>query len=239
MHAASAPSLPGGSETTAVVRTTPLVFRRDTGFTLRTPALEVARSRSLAVRGPSGCGKSTLLALLSGELMPAEGSVTALGRPHAARSERERRAFRGAEVGQVFQTFELVESLGVLQNILLPFRLHGRRGVDHERTERARALLARVGLTGFDRRAIATLSHGERQRVAIARALVTGPALILADEPTGNLDPAMKRGIAELLLSEARAANAALVVATHDESIMPLFDRVLDLGAADRAEARA
>ncbi|MFZ9916490.1 MAG: ATP-binding cassette domain-containing protein, partial [Phycisphaerales bacterium] len=128
-------------------------------------------------------------------------------------------------------TFELVASLDVLQNVLLPSRLTDRARIDAARTARARELLARVGLAGKERRAIDTLSHGERQRVAIARALVTGPSLILADEPTGNLDPTLKRAVAELLLAESRAANAALVVATHDESIMPLFGRTLDLAA--------
>jgi len=222
---------PSGAPRAPLVEVGALVFRRATGFTLRVPPFALARGESLAVRGPSGSGKSTLLALLSGELVPAEGEVRHAGTSLSSMGDGARRELRNGSVGQVFQTFELVASLDVLQNVLLPFRLTDRARIDAARTARARELLARVGLAGKERRAIDTLSHGERQRVAIARALVTGPSLILADEPTGNLDPTLKRAVAELLLAESRAANAALVVATHDESIMPLFGRTLDLAA--------
>ena len=213
-----------------VLAATELVFRRNSGFTLSTPAFALDAGESLAVRGPSGSGKSTLLALLSGELLPASGRVFAAGREITAESESARRAYRATICGQVFQTFELVASLDVLANVLLPFRLHGSLTLDAAAAAHARALLARVGLADKQHRAIHALSHGERQRVAIARALVTRPRIVLADEPTGNLDPALKRAIAELLLHEARTAGAALVVATHDESILPLFDGMLSIG---------
>ncbi|MFM2165595.1 MAG: Lipoprotein-releasing system ATP-binding protein LolD [Planctomycetota bacterium] len=211
---------------------TDLVFRRpETGFTLRTPGFSLDAGRSLAVRGPSGCGKSTLLALLSGELVPDEGEVRVLGRALGA-DEAERRRTRGSSIGQVFQTFELVASLDVLENVLLPLRLHDHLALDAAARTRAREFLARVGLAGKEARAIDRLSHGERQRVAIARALVTEPPVVLADEPTGNLDPRMKRAIAELLVAECAHARAALVVATHDESILPLLGGALELGGA-------
>jgi putative ABC transport system ATP-binding protein len=206
------------------------VFRRASGFELRAKAFALAPGESLAVRGASGCGKSTLLALLSGELVPSEGSVVAEGRDISRASDAERRAYRAARCGQVFQTFELVASLDALENVLLPFRLHPSLSLDAGARARAHELFARVGLAGLERRAIDRLSHGERQRVAIARALVTRPAVILADEPTGNLDPLRKRAIAELLATEARAAGAALVVATHDESILEVFDRTREIG---------
>jgi len=221
-----------GTPNDARIEATALVFRREsTGFTLRTPPFALGAGASLAVRGPSGCGKSTLLALLSGEMVPSEGSVRVLGVPMPS-DEAGRRRVRGARIGQVFQTFELVASLGVLQNVLLPLRLQDELPLDDARIARARALLARVGLADKETRAIHRLSHGERQRVAIARALVTEPAVVLADEPTGNLDPRLKRAIAELLLAECAQAGAALVVATHDESILPLFGGVIELGGA-------
>jgi putative ABC transport system ATP-binding protein len=241
----------------ALVQTTALVFRRTTGLTnsqasshaptttfeLRVAPFELAAGESLAVRGPSGSGKSTLLALLSGELLPAEGAVRVAVRGGieasntisdtiSALSPAARRAYRARFVGQVFQTFELVASLDVLENVLLPFRLHPALTLDASARARAAELLTRVGLGAKQRRTIDTLSHGERQRVAIARALVTRPKLILADEPTGNLDPALKQEIAALLVDEARAAGAALVVATHDESIVPRFTRAIAIGGA-------
>ena len=217
-----------------------------TSFELRVPAVALSAGESLAVRGPSGSGKSTFLALLSGELLPAEGSVrvaldggaetgrTQQGKTHelGALSDGARRAYRARHVGQVFQTFELVASLDLFENVLLPFRLHPALVLDGAARARAAELVARVGLRGKERRTIDRLSHGERQRVAIARALVTRPSIVLADEPTGNLDPALKREIAALLLEEVRAAGAALVVATHDESILGGFDRVLAIGGA-------
>lgn len=217
-----------------LVETTDLVFRRTStggsGFELRVPPIALARGGSLAVRGPSGSGKSTLLALLAGELLPAIGEVRIEGRSLSTMGDAERRAYRATRVGQVFQTFELVASLDVVENVLLPFRLHPSLALDDSARGRARELLARVGLADKSRRSIDRLSHGERQRVAIARALVTRPTLVLADEPTGNLDPALKREVAALLVEEARAADAALVVATHDESILGSFGGVLSIG---------
>jgi putative ABC transport system ATP-binding protein len=211
----------------------------NTAFELRVAPIELSAGESLAVRGPSGSGKSTLLALLSGELLPAEGAVRVAVRGPietadtiSALSPAARRAYRARFVGQVFQTFELVASLDVLENVLLPFRLHAALTLDATARARAAELLTRVGLGAKQRRTIDTLSHGERQRVAIARALVTRPKLILADEPTGNLDPALKQEIAALLVDEARAAGAALVVATHDESILPRFTRAIAIGGA-------
>jgi putative ABC transport system ATP-binding protein len=213
------------------IEATHLVFvRPETGFRLATPPFALNAGASIAIRGPSGCGKSTLLALLSGELAPTEGEVRVLGNP-PGRTEADRRRIRGAHIGQVFQTFELVASLSVLQNVLLPLRLHDNLLLDNTAIARARSLLARVGLADKESRPIDRLSHGERQRVAIARALVSSPAVVLADEPTGNLDPRLKREIATLLLTECATARAALIVATHDETILPLFGGVIDIGA--------
>jgi ABC-type lipoprotein export system ATPase subunit len=219
-----------GDAAPPLLETTELRFRRPTGFELRVAPITLRAGGALAVRGPSGCGKSTLLGLLAAELTPDDGEVRFEGRPVSRARDGERRAYRATRVGQVFQTFELVASLDVLGNTLLPFRLHRALHLDRVARDRARTLLERVGLADRIHRPIHRLSHGERQRVAIARALVTRPALILADEPTGNLDPARKREIATLLRDEAAAAGAALVVATHDESILAAFDEVREIG---------
>ena len=212
------------------IEATALEFvRPETGFRLSTPALALHAGQSLAIRGPSGCGKSTLLALLSGELVATQGEVRVLGRPFGP-DEADRRRVRGTAIGQVFQTFELVASLSVVENVLLPLRLQNHLALDPAARARAGELLARVGLEGKESRSIDRLSHGERQRVAIARALITEPPVVLADEPTGNLDPRMKRAIAELLVSACAHARAALVVATHDESILPLLGSSLEIG---------
>lgn len=213
------------------IEATDLHFHRpNTGFSLRTPAFALGPGGSIAVRGPSGSGKSTLLALLSGELVPTQGTVSILGQATSHRDETARRQIRGERIGQVFQTFELVASLDTLQNVLLPLRLHGARSIDAVHLSRARALLERVGLQRFESRAMHALSHGERQRVAIARALLLQPAVVLADEPTGNLDPRLKKSVTQLLLAECARSGAALIVATHDESILPYFGGVIEIG---------
>ena len=213
-----------------MLETSTIEFRRASGFELRVAPIVLREGESLAVRGPSGSGKSTLLGLLCGELTAARGAISVDGINLTRASDATRRNFRATRCGQVFQTFELVASLDVLANVLLPFRLHSSLTLNTAATTRAHELLERVGLRGAERRRIHELSHGERQRVAIARALVNQPRLVLADEPTGNLDPALKMVIAQLLLDVTRSVGAALIVATHDERIVPCFDRVIDIG---------
>lgn len=191
---------------------------------LRVDPMQLRAGQSLAVRGVSGSGKSTLLGLLSGELLPTEGDVSFDGDSISTRTAAQRRAFRIQHTGLVFQEFGLVESLTVLENVLLPFRLHSALNLDDNARDRAETMLGAVGLHTKTARLPSQLSHGERQRTAIARALVTGARLILADEPTGNLDPALKHDIAALLIDVAKGANAALVIATHDESIIDHFE---------------
>ncbi len=221
-----------------LLETTTLEFSRPSGFQLRVDAIHLAAGESLAVRGVSGSGKSTLLALLSGELLPSKGEVWFDSACVSSRSDAFRRAFRIRNAGLVFQDFGLVESLSVLENVLLPFRLHNTLTLDADARDRAHTMLGAVGLHAKSARFPAQLSHGERQRTAIARALVTGARLILADEPTGNLDPALKHDIASLLRDIARSAHAALVVATHDESIIDRFDRALTITPQPAPELR-
>ena len=197
---------------------------------LRVEPIELGAGQWLAIRGVRGSGKSTLLGLLSGERIPDSGTVAFNGINLSTQSSAQRRDFRIRNTGLVFQEFGLVESLSVVENVLLPFRLHASRALDSDARDRAHTLLGAVGLHAKSARLPAQLSHGERQRVAIARALVTGAQLILADEPTGNLDPALKHEIATLLRDIAKSANAALIVATHDESIIDCFDRARTIG---------
>jgi len=143
---------------------------------------------------------------------------------------------RARVVGLVFQELELLEHLDVIENVLLPYFAVPALRLDSAARARAAALLARVGLGDKLRRRPHALSQGERQRAALARALVTEPRLVLADEPTGNLDPATGRRALELLLDEARRTGAAVMMVTHDHSLLPHFDRTVDLDTRTRAE---
>jgi len=195
-------------------------------FTLSIPELDVPSGARAAVIGPSGCGKTTLLYLLSGILAPRRGRVEVGATDVAALDDAARRSFRVRNIGLVFQEFELLDYLDVRDNILLPYRINRSLTLDRAARERSRGLAERVGLGDKLTRPIARLSHGERQRVALCRALVAAPTLILADEPTGSLDPESKeRALA--LLSEF-CADATLVVATHDHALLPHFGQVVD-----------
>lgn len=198
-------------------------------------SLELAEGEFAALMGPSGSGKSTFLHLAAGLLVPDGGrievggtEVTALGDGAAAR-------FRRRHVGVVFQAFNLVETLTVAENVALPARL------DHERVDGGRLaeILEKLGLAGKGGRRPAELSGGERQRVAIARALFRKPELVLADEPTGNLDGASAKAICGMLGELNRTERSAILVVTHDPQVAASAGRVLMLRdgkiAADRA----
>ena len=183
---------------------------------LRGASVTVARGDFLAVTGPSGSGKSTLLHLLGGVDLPTSGEVLFLGRDLARLSVEERAALRLREVGLVFQRFHLLPMLSALENVELP--LAAARVGRRERRERAAAVLEQVGLADRLRHRPSELSGGQCQRVAIARALANDPALILADEPTGELDRATSRRVLALV-QELNAAGTTLVVATHDPEL--------------------
>ncbi len=200
-----------------------------TGFSLSVPALTLARGERCALIGPSGSGKSTLLHLLAGILVPGSGTVDLAGTPLSARTESERRARRVAEIGLVFQEFELLEYLNAEENVLLPYRLAGHLRLDAAVRERAAELAAAAGIHKLLRRHPKTLSQGQRQRVGLCRALVTQPAVVLADEPTGNLDPAAAERVRELLFASCADQGAGLLVVTHDRAHLESFDRVLDM----------
>ncbi|MDX1615425.1 MAG: ABC transporter ATP-binding protein [Candidatus Promineifilaceae bacterium] len=177
--------------------------------------------------GRSGSGKSTLLNLISGIEKPTSGDVVINGVPITQLRERERTLFRRDHIGFVFQFFNLIPTLTVLENITLPQELAGRSGSAVR--DRAMTLLEQVGLP--DRRDTFPdrLSGGEQQRVAIARALAHDPLLVLADEPTGNLDEETGERVMALLLELTRAAGKTLIMATHSPEIVPLADRVFSI----------
>lgn len=201
------------------------------GFRIRLDGLTVDRGESVAIIGPSGCGKTTLLQLAAGIICPTSGRVTLEGVDLATLGEAGRRRLRLSRVGIVFQDFRLLPHLTVEENVLLPFRL-GNLRLDGDVRRRASGLLDGLGIGDLARRPVERLSQGERQRTAICRALVTEPGLVLADEPTGNLDPSNKRVILDALLGAARDRGAAVLAVTHDHDLLDAFDRIVDLGAA-------
>ncbi len=205
------------------------------GSTISPPDIDIDPGGRVAFIGPSGSGKTTLLRLIAGILTPDAGSITLDDTDISALPDLQRRRFRAERIGFVFQDFRLLDHLDVRENVRLPLRLSKRTGRDTFAT--ADALLNEAGVLTKARSRPRALSHGEKQRAAICRALVTGPGLILADEPTGNLDPINKTKILELLIEKASAAKATLIVVTHDESLLPSFDRVIDF-AAMPAEGR-
>lgn len=183
--------------------------------------------------GPSGAGKSTLLNIVAGLILPDSGSVTVVGTTLSKLSEARRDSFRAAHIGYIFQSFNLLSPLSVIENLTVPLRLAGMK--DPTLDARARATLERLGLAAHIGKRPYELSVGQRQRVAVARALLMRPALLLADEPTASLDAASAREVRSALL-ELHAAGTLLLVATHDPELKNLpYDLVLSLGANEVA----
>ena len=194
---------------------------------LRDVSLTVSRGDFLALRGASGAGKSTLLHLLGGLDSPNAGEIWFGGRNLAALSPNELALFRNAQVGFIFQAYHLLPELDALENVCLPARM---ARMDPAKAEaRAKELLSRVGLAERLEHRPSELSGGEQQRVAIARALINEPALILADEPTGNLDSHTGEEIIELLCALRTERNATLIIATHDTRVAARAPRALEL----------
>ena len=189
--------------------------------------LEVGSGEYIAIVGESGSGKSTLLNLIAGLDRPDVGSVIIDGADIAHMHDDARTLTRRAKLGFVFQAFHVLPHLSVLQNVTLPLVLLGE--LPETREQRARELLAEVGLGGREDSMPRELSGGELQRVAVARALVHRPALVLADEPTGNLDPDTAAVVLDLLAREIRSRHAAGVLVTHSEAAAATADRILRL----------
>ncbi|MCI4334657.1 MAG: ABC transporter ATP-binding protein [Thermoplasmata archaeon] len=188
-------------------------------------SLQVGRSTFLSLEGPSGCGKTSLLNLLGLLDVPSSGSVRWNGRDAGRLPERERARLRLAGVGFIFQRFHLLPTLTAAQNVELPLRAIRRPAAQRER--RVAELLDRVGLTARAQAYPHQLSGGEEQRVAVARALANGPGLLLADEPTGELDRASADTVLDLLVSAHRDSGAALVVVTHNPEVAARAQRHL------------
>ena len=188
--------------------------------------LEVPEGETLAVMGPSGCGKSTLLHLLGGLERPTGGEIWLAGRRIDTLSERALAQLRRRSVGFVFQAFHLMEELSAAENVELPALLAG--SSPREARRRGHLLLERVGLAGRARHLPSELSGGQRQRVAIARALANEPLLILADEPTGNLDTAATHDMLSIF-EDLRAAGQTLMIVTHDERVAATADRLISM----------
>ncbi len=197
--------------------------------------LEIPRGSYVAVMGPSGSGKSTLMNVIGCLDTPTEGTVYLDGQEVTAMSDRERTRIRGEEVGFVFQTFNLMPRLTAVENVALPLVFRG--VAPDERRERATELLERVGLGDRLGHVPNELSGGQRQRVAIARALVNDPALILADEPTGNLDTETGENIMDLF-AELHAEGNTVVMVTHERHIAEHAERIVHLldGEIERIE---
>lgn len=190
-------------------------------------SLAIAEGESVALVGASGAGKSTLLAMLAGLDIPTAGRIWLDGRELSAMDEDARARVRADRVGFVFQAFHLVPSLTALENVMLPMELTGRgdaRRAAHE-------ILQRVGLGAREGHYPRQLSGGEQQRVALARASVTRPAVLFADEPTGNLDTVTGESICQLLFDLNREFNTTLVLVTHDTKLAARCDRILTMAA--------
>ncbi|WP_338863310.1 ABC transporter ATP-binding protein [Myxococcus stipitatus] len=189
--------------------------------------LALRRGEFVVLLGRSGSGKSTLLNLISGIDLPTRGEVLIDGKNLGTMSERERTLLRRERVGFIFQAFNLLPTLTVEENVRLPVELNGRTAP--EAGARARELLERVGLASRAGSFPDRLSGGEQQRVAVARALAHSPPLLLADEPTGNLDEATGRQVLDLLEGLTRQGNACALVVTHEPGLMARADRVLEM----------
>ena len=197
-------------------------------FKLRIPSLTIHEKEKVAIVGPSGFGKTTLLNLFAGILVPDSGEVSINHSVVNQLSDQERRAFRIANIGFVFQDFKLIEYLKVEENILLPFRINKKLNLSSEARNGVRSIANTLDIGDKLKKYPSKLSQGEQQRVAIARALINNPAIILADEPTGNLDPANKSRIKKVLFDSADRFGATLVTVTHDHELLKGFDRVID-----------
>jgi putative ABC transport system ATP-binding protein len=206
-----------------------LDFRYPSGdFCLSIADFTVAQGEKLAVIGPSGSGKTTLLNLIAGIIHPNSGSIQVGDVQVDQLNDAQRRRFRISNIGFVFQDFELLEYLSVLDNILHPFRISKALKLDQSVRQRATQLAEKMAIADKLKRSVSYLSQGERQRVAICRAMLTNPDLILADEATGNLDPKNKTHILELLFKSVEDNKATLLAVTHDHELLPHFDRVVD-----------
>ena len=206
-------------------------------FELNIPELQIGDGEKVAVIGPSGSGKTTLLNILSGIIVVETGQVEFNGQQINTMSDSELRNLRVKQIGFVFQDFKLLEYLNVYDNILLPYRINNSMAGVSGRGSKARELCKHLGLGDKLAKYPKHLSHGEKQRIAISRALINDPPLVLADEPTGNLDPDNKTLILEILFKMSDANNSTLITVTHDHELLDGFDRIIDFADFQKSPA--
>jgi len=203
-------------------------YYREGEFCLSVPELTVEKTEKVAVIGSSGSGKTTLLNLIAGIVTPIKGTVSVDDLKVSELPDAGRRDFRITSLGFVFQDFELLDYLNVMDNILHPYRITGALTLDKAVRERAGILAQEMGIGDKLKRPANDLSQGEKQRAAICRALLPQPKLLLADEATGNLDPDNKTRILDLLFKSVADHDATLLAVTHDHDLLKRFDRVID-----------
>lgn len=230
---------------------TPAIHARDLVFAwpgkprlIDLPEFRIAAGERVFLRGPSGSGKSTLLGLLGGVLTPQSGRIELAGTDITALGAGERDRFRGDHLGFIFQMFNLIPYLGVLENVTLPARFSAARAArvpGGDANAEARRLLAALGLGAreVEARPVTELSMGQQQRVAAARALLGRPSIIIADEPTSALDAEARGDFLDLLMRECRAQAASLLFVSHDVALGPMFDRVVSLADLQRTTVAA
>lgn len=200
----------------------------DSQFRLNIDNLGFSQGSKTAIIGTSGYGKTTMLNIIAGIITPQKGSVKVEDQIINALTDAERRNFRIQQIGFIFQDFKLIPYLNVMDNILLPYRINSSISMNNETLESAFSLAKELGIDDKMKKYPAKLSQGERQRVAICRALLNRPSLILADEPTGNLDPENKRRIMDILFDSVERFKATLITVTHDHDMLKGFDRTID-----------
>lgn len=201
---------------------------------LRVARLDIHGGERVLVRGASGAGKSTLLNLIAGILLPRRGTVSVLGETLTTLPGSARDRLRGEHLGIIFQMFNLLPYLSVLDNVMLPCRFSRRRAdrareADGSEEAAARRLLAELGIGGQLSGTVTELSIGQQQRVAAARALIGGPEIVIADEPTSALDEESRGAFLKLLRAECDQAGATLLMVSHDASLAPHFDRIIEM----------
>jgi len=201
---------------------------KESDFQLQFNSMKAESKKAIALIGPSGCGKTTLMSLIAGILPSHTGSILIDNTEIHRLTDKQRRLFRIQNIGFVFQDFALLEYLNLYENILHPFRINSALTLDGSVKTRANDLAEKVGISKRLKNYPGQTSVGEQQRCAIARALLNEPAVILADEPTGNLDPNNKKAILEILLQYVQGHDATLLVATHDYDLLEYFDETID-----------
>ena len=197
-------------------------------FHLNISSLVFEIGTKTAFIGPSGFGKTTLLNLLAGILIPEGGEIIINNKKVNKLSDKDRRNFRIKNIGFVFQDFRLIPYLNIMDNILLPYRINNTLKIGSDTNKSIQKLADELGITDKLKKYPAKLSHGERQRVAICRALLNKPKLILADEPTGNLDPENKKKIMEILFNYVNEYKSTLITVTHDHEMLKGFEQTVN-----------